>query len=357
MQILFSPPTQPVPQIPPTLQLRCFNAPTAGPTTTLRVCVETLILPEREELSKATLQEYETTLSLWERYTLNPPIGQIARSQVKEFRQSLIDKPFRRGKHKLKRSPATVNKIMRTLASMITPFWPADRTNPGGHGFLPFFEMPKPLRPQKSLPFTFNAKDMSQLYLAAEACAGKSFHRTPKYNPFLWRTAMVLALNTGPRTWDLFDLEWTDVNFDDFKYGSVHYRAQKTGKFQRPPLNRCARAHLERLKALRLDPVLVFPGFHKAQAFYTIWKRIVTTAGLVMPNGKLPPFEAFRKTCSTLHDDIFPGVGAWLTGHEVQGVNARNYQNPTQRVLSAVYQLKNPAEFRRGAKALLQLAE
>lgn len=332
----------------PWLELRLFAGPatTATSASTLRECYQAFVVPELDDRAAATLVEYEITLTHWERLTPDGPVSAINRDAVKAFRRRLIETPFRRGQGKHKRSPATVNKILRTLSAIISPLWPADRMNPGGRALLPFFKLPEPLPRQKKLPFVFSRQVMSALYLGCDACRAQGgYHKTGLYHPFLWRTALVLALNTGPRTWDLFSLRWEDVRFQDFRHGSVFYQAVKTGKIQRPPLNRIARAHLERLRDLHLHAELVFPDFKKNKAFYAAWGRITAAAGV------RAPFETFRKTCSTLHDDVFQGVGAWLTGHSVRGVNAENYQNPTGRVLKAVYALKNPLEFRRAVAA------
>lgn len=326
----------------PLNSLRLFTGGVRMPTceSTLRQCFEALVEPELVDRAEATRVEYEISLTHWERMTPDLPVSQITRELLRQFRQKLIDTPFRQGSQKRARSPSTVNKIMRTLSATISPLWPADRMNPGGLGLIPFFRPLEPLKRQKKLPFVFSRKEMSALYRACDAAGVTGgYRKTRLYHPFLWRTAIVLALNTGPRAWDLFSLRWEDVRFQDFRYGSVFYQAAKTGKIQRPPLNRLARAHLERLKALQLDAELVFPDFRKNKSFYAAWNRICAAAGVKAP------FEAFRKTCSTLHDDVIAGVGAWLTGHSVRGVNAESYQNPTRRVLRAVYDFRNPRAF------------
>jgi integrase len=340
----------PPPAAPATLpHLKLFGDPSerVGPHSTLREAFEVHVLPRLDERSPATLVEYWTTLAHWERLTENGPVGWIDREAVKRFRQRLVDETCRHGRRKFQRSSATVNKIMRTLRAMIAPLWPADRHNPEGRGLVPYCGFPTPLPRQKRLPFVFSRRELSALYLSAEACRPTGGHRRSGLHlPILWRTALVLALNTGPRTWDLFALRWEDVRWDDFRYGAVFYRARKTAKLQRPPLNRVARAHLEHVRRLGLDHDWVFPGFRKHQAFYAAWRRICAQAGV------RAPFEALRKTCSTWHDDLVPGVGAWLTGHAARGVNAEHYQDPTRRVLRAVYLLRNPREFRRGARRL-----
>ncbi len=337
--------------LPATLKLfHADDGAKAGPNSTLRYCFESLILPDLkdEERAPTTLGEYEIVLSHWENYTANPPVCQIDREVLKAFRTKLVEKPYKRGKQKRKRSPATVNKIMRTLKAAITPLWPADRHNSGGRGFVEFCKFPRPLAKVKKLPFVFNRTEMTLLYESADACRPpKQFRKSPLYNPALWRAAMVLALNTGPRTWDLYQLRWEDVRWNDFRYGSIFFSARKTAKMQRLPLNKCARAHLEHLRSLKLDAEKVFPGFSKNKSFYAAWKRICEKAGVQVP------FESFRKTCSTLHEDCVPRTGEWITGHGLRGVNAENYQNPTNRVFKAIYHLKQPRAFRLGAEQLL----
>lgn len=348
---LFPPPAAPPAKAP---QLRLFgnHGDRVGSQSTLRQAFEVHVLPRLDERRPATLVEYWTLLAHWERLTENGPVGWIDREAVKQFRQRLIEETCRRGTKRYRRSPATVNKILRTFAALIAPLWPADRFNPDGKGLVPYFAFPQPLPRQKRLPFVFSRRELSALYLAAEACRPTGGHRRSGLHlPLLWRTAMAVALNTGPRTWDLFALRWEDVRWDDFRHGAVFYRARKTGKIQRPPLNRVARAHLEAVRRLELDADQVFPGFRKHKAFYAAWRRICARAGVQAP------FEAFRKTCSTWHDDVLSGVGAWLTGHSVRGVNAEHYQDPTRRVLRAVYRLRNPLEFRRGARVLARLTK
>gem|GEM_PF-3106192 len=342
---------EPIETDPPVILKLFQGGEQAGPQSTLRACFEAYCLPDLqdEERASATFVEYETVLSHWETYTTNPAACQIDFPTLKAFRLKLLEKPYKRGNQKRQRSPATVNKLMRTLKAAITPLWPADRKNPGGRGLIPFCKIPKPLAKQKKLPFVFSRSQMTALYENANACRSANSRRPSQlYNPALWRAAMVLALNTGPRTWDLYKLKWEDVRWDDFRHGSIYFSARKTAKLQRLPLNRCARAHLEHLRSLNLDAVHVFPRFSKNKSFYAAWKRICAQAGVDVP------FEAFRKTCSTLHEDCVPRTGEWITGHGLKGVNAENYQNPTNRVFRAIYKLRQPKAFHVGAEAILQ---
>ncbi|MFO1046020.1 MAG: integrase [Planctomycetaceae bacterium] len=318
-----------------------------GPNSTLRQCYEALILPELE-CSPATLELNQDALTMWERYTANPPVQAINRETLKEFRDKLLATPYPRGKTTRTRSAATVNRHMRHIRTMISPLWPADRHNLDGRGFLDFFKPPKRVKTKKRLAITFKPEELSALYRNCEAAkpAG-GYRRSHLHNPTLWRLALVLALNTGPRTWDLFALKWSDIIETDFRHGSVCYESLKTAKLQRVPLNPVSRVHLDHVRRLQLHAERVFPGFSKCHSFYEAWNRIRTAAGI-----RPLPFETMRKTCSTLHNDIVPKAGAFLTGHELQGVNAEAYDNPTNRVLKAVYKLPQPEAFVIGSQGL-----
>ena len=320
---------------------------------TLAEAWETLVVPQMDSVSDRTLSEYRDSLSIWTRLSGNPPACSISREVVRAFREKLLSTPYKRGKSKTgKRSPATVNRIMRDLHVVISPLWPADRVNPSGRGMIPFFAWPRSLCRQKKLPFVFTADNLDQLYLKANSYTAAPGCRTSTMNnPRLWRTALVLALNCGARTWDLFDLRWTDIRLDDpapYQFGSIVFGARKTNKLHRIPLNQCAARHLNDLRKRPVtdrQPDRVFPGFYKGDTFYTAWKAICAAANV---SGT---FESMRKTAVTRHNSIIWNSGFWLSGHVEPGVFG-HYDNPSDRIFEAVYKLENPPEFVRGMHQL-----
>ena len=318
---------------------------------------EQLVVPDMEEIASTTIEEYRGSLRIWKRLSGDPDISAIDRETVKAFRTKLVSTPYKRGKVKVaKRSAATVNRIMRDMHVVMSPFWPADRTNPSGLNLMPFFKWPRSLSIQRKLPFVYSMRDLSKLYLNADACRQTPrTRRTPLNEPRLWRLALVLGLNCGARTWDLFQLKISDVNLEPekpFRYGSIVFSAVKTGKLHRIPLNKYSARHL---KDYLKNPVQwkrqgdrLFPGFCKGKAFYATWKRIGKAANVV------GTFEAMRKTCVTHHNSVIWESGYWLTGHIAPGVFG-HYDNPSARIFQSVYKLRNPAEFVRGAKSLLAI--
>ncbi|WP_373649038.1 tyrosine-type recombinase/integrase [Schlesneria sp. DSM 10557] len=317
---------------------------------------EKQVLPEIDHIAESTLKEYRSSLGLWKTLTGNPTCDQINRETVRHFRDKLISTPYRRGGQKKvgQRTPSTVNRVMRDIHVTISPLWPADRSNPSGLNLIPYFKWPRNLQHQKQLPFVFTAADLDRLYLNCNAARQPSkFARwCPMNEPRLWRLALVLALNCGARTWDLFDFKISKIRLNEpepYQFGSISFHAQKTGKLHRFPLNECAAKHL---KAYLADPITwhgqtdrLFPGFYKGQTFYKTWKRICTAAE------SSGTFESMRKTCVTRHNSVVWNAGFWLSGHVQTGVFG-HYDNPSDRIFEAVYGLEQPAEFVRGAAAL-----
>ena len=320
-------------------------------TMKLQAAWETLIFPQLDEISDATEQEYRNAIAIWNRLSGNPDVKDISREIVKAFRDRVAATPFERGKKLLKRSASTVNRIMRDLHVVVSPLWPADRVNPGGLGLTPIFRWPRQLDRQRRLPFVFEAKDLDALYLNCGACRQTPGCRSTGMNYAKhWRVALVLALNCGARTWDLFGLRWDDVRFEasgGYQFGSVLFQAAKTKKLHRIPLNECAAKHLRDLsRAPAINDGRVFPGFSKGRAFYRTWGRICEAANV---SGT---FESMRKTSVTRHNSVVWNAGFWLSGHIQTGVFG-HYDNPSDRIFEAVYKLEQPAEFRRGMEALV----
>jgi integrase len=318
---------------------------------TLTKAWETLVLPQIDPIAESTLRQYRDDLRLWERLMQKPAVSKISRETVMRFREKLIQTPYQRGSKKGgKRSPNTVNRIMRELHVLVSPFWAPDRSYPGGLDLCPFFGWPRQLQCQLDFPAYFSVKDLDALYLNADAYPATAGCRsTPLNDPRLWRAAIVLAVNCGARTWDLFGLKWENINLestDEYKFGWVVFRAKKTFKRHKVPLNQCSHAHLKDLQAKPIpstEPDRVFPGVkRKGSAFYRAWRAIRTKAEL----GKVD-FEDLRKTCVTMHNNLFPEVGNWITGHRKSDVTGF-YDNPTERIREVVYRLEMPPAFKAG---------
>ncbi len=301
---------------------------------TLRQLYDEHLAVEVKTRSRKTEQDYQTILSDWERLMNDLPVSELSRSTLLEFRERLqLEKV--NGKF---RSPATINKKFRVLGRFVRLCWPPDSHNPGGLNLCDYFLLPSRLPEEETLPRIFSYEELNSLYRACDA------QTWPRRNPaIIWKTIIVMHHCLGPRTYDLLELNWEDVDWDFKGLGAVSFQATKTRKLQRLPLAPVARKHLEKLKEVSLSSKKVFPGFSYSNTTTVNrhWKKLAKRAGL---SGN-PHMEDMRKTCNTDYNDRWPGVGDWILGHSLGGVNARNYYNPTRIVLKAVQELPRPSAF------------
>lgn len=319
------------------------DVPPAPRPQKLRDVFEQVHLPNLDQLAPKTLTDYGTLLRHWEKLTGNPDVAEITRSVVKDFQAKLLaGKNCRRGK----RSAATVNKLFRVLKPLIRCCWPKDSRNPLGLGACDYFLFPKGAPVQRKLPRDLADDEISRLFAAAAhaRCPG----RPPIEPEKLWRAYLVLHLNCGPRTFDLLGWRWSQITFTEPREGceaTVEFVAQKTGKLQRIPLNAtCAAA----LRAIRSESEFVWPGWQRQNATHVrrTWIKLCDAAGVrcVM--------EDFRKTCNTRYQTHAPGVGPWILGHSMIGVNATNYWNATRDILRAMATFPQPACYAEWAASL-----
>jgi len=324
----------------PTFATTRVTPPANWPAPTLRQIFDQHVRPELQQHAPKTIEEYESLLNDWERLTGNPPASELSRSTLVEFREQLRQEKFRRSKISTPRlrSPATINKKFRTLFPLIRLCWPKDSHNPGGLGLCDYFPLPKRLKEEQKLPFVFSHEELDRLYDAAGSASWPARNAA-----IIWRTIFVLHYSTGPRTYDLLGLEWSDIDLEFGPFGAVSFQASKTGKLQRIPLNRSTRAHLDQLRKSSRSKRL-FPRFDYSNRSTILrnWRQLRAAAALP----ERARMEDFRKTCNTAYEDLSRGVGEWILGHRLGGVNAQNYYNPTNKVLDAVLALPLPSRFR-----------
>jgi integrase len=301
---------------------------------TLRDVWTSCVKPDLDEPAKKTLGDYETVLRHWEKLMKDPPIEAVNRETLKEFQAKLLAGKNSPNGH---RSPATVNKLFRILKPLIRHCWPKDAQNPAGLGACDYFKFPKAVAVQLRLPTVLDDDTITKLFKAAAGvnCPGR---HAPRPAVDLWRAYLVLHLNTGARTFDLLGWRWSQVDWS-FRCGActgaISFTAQKTGKLQRIPLNATCVAALRRIEHTE---EFVWPTWqrHNATHMRRSWRKLCQQAGVDCR------MEDFRKTCNTRHEELRPGMGQWVLGHALNGVNARNYMNPTKMIGDAMAAFPQP---------------
>jgi len=157
------------------------------------------------------------------------------------------------------------------------------------------------------------------------------------------RVAYWIGLHVGPRSIDLFLLERKSLVKDAMGRRLLEFTSRKTGKHQAIPLSKETCEILDAWLATHDSP-FIFPGLsdpkseepeksYRARTRNSLMKQCLTMAGITdMPK----PWQSARATCNERYESHMPGTGAFILGHELRGVNARNYRSPNEVVHKAV---------------------
>lgn len=171
------------------------------------------------------------------------------------------------------------------------------------------------------------------------------------------RTALVLGLNCGPRSVDLFGLFWsTNVRLGDRP--ELFYTALKTGKRHWVPLHPVTVSHLRRLIAVQghLDPERpegqVFPRLtshavdseksRPARRRNKRMKSVLSAIGLPTDGDYDKPWQVLRSTCNSLLNNHRPGAGMLVTHGKDADVSSQNYWNHHPTLVEAIATLPMP---------------
>lgn len=311
---------------PPALKL--FLSPqtsdsTSDLTLTLREAYEKFLLPSLALQSPGTRQAYHQSLSAWERLTDNPPLGAISDDTTEAFRIAASQIP--------EISTATYNKYKRHLRSIFHRLAPRDTRNKKGKGILDFAPLLESIPEELGEPRVVSRGELSRMYRACSVARWPLVADAAQ----VWRTALVLLFNLGPRRCDLKDLDWSRV---DVQRRTITFTAQKTGKKHLIPLHPVVYAHLCALPH-RHGPLLPFTTCHRQ--LYREFQAIQRAAGI----DHFYTLQDLRHTCGTAYDDLSPGLGEIILGHAPRGVFAKYYRNHGRRLRRAVKRLKQPQAF------------
>lgn len=179
------------------------------------------------------------------------------------------------------------------------------------------------------------------------------------------QVALVLAINCGPRTVDLFLSEWDKNLRAGESSPSLRFRAVKTGKKHCIPLPPVVQAHLCRLRRAYLtDPAgAVFPSHSSihakdpersrpARKRNAIIKQVMKECGL--PDHE-KPWQVCRATCCTRLNNANPKalVGSWVIGQgsdrntTIAGTKIAEefYYNPSDLVTQTILSAPQPQSF------------
>ncbi|TWT49055.1 hypothetical protein KOR42_39710 [Thalassoglobus neptunius] len=161
------------------------------------------------------------------------------------------------------------------------------------------------------------------------------------------RAAFLISLNVGARPVDLFCLKKSDLTRDLKRRRLIEFESRKTGKLQGVPISdetwKVIQPFAESGDSPYLFPDLGSPEAldpektSRARSRNQLLKLILRQVGITdISDTSGKPWQVARATCNERYESHAPGVGPFILGHSLSGVNARSYRDPTEAVHSAV---------------------
>jgi integrase len=272
-----------------------------------------VVLEARGSASR-NVDQYEQSLSLWQRLTGDPPLSQIDEITIAEFTKALWKLPGKKLGSKI--SANTVHKHCRTLQAILDRTGPKSRENRQGRNLIsdvPYFEKPKIERRQQ-FDRNLSFPEIAAWLRVAGHAEAPEFEGRPA--GVWWQSLIIFDYNTGPRIGTLLELLW------DWKYVDEHgtwFRVPAGGapKIKTELLIYCNAAACGALK--RIQPAKIAPGDHVfPMPFGESWlhhlrRQQFVSAGIFDRYDE--GFHLLRRTCATEASVINSDLAKIVLGH------------------------------------------
>lgn len=291
-------------------------------TTTVAGYYRQVMLPTiRGSRAPKTLEHYVTALSEWEKYAPKIDHPEWAGMPIKLVTARYIEAYFEAAEAEL--APSTIALSWKKLRAILRHA--KDRK------VIEKVPTPKPVSVDEGSIVTYTDDQIEQAYRALNG------------NLEL-QVAFVLSINTGMRPVDLFCLRVSDLELATDP--AVTFRARKTDKQQSIPLAPITVAQLLRLprEGDYLFPSLSNPIAQAPESSAAAVRRneefklLLSAVGIKHER----PWKVCRATCNTRLENVKSGVGEFVLGHSLKGVNAKHYYDRTAVVTDTVNAVKQP---------------
>ena len=244
-------------------------------------------------------------------------LRQITPPMIENFKQEFLNKPT---KHRKRRSPATVNYHLSILSKIFSLAADAGLVEAN-----PSFRVKK-LKLNNQRVRVLSTNEEEGLFSALG-------------DNELVKNIVMVALHTGMRRGEIFNLKWFDV---DFNRGLIQIQKSKTNKKRIVPVNKTVRSMLEKLKR---KSEYVFPSPKTGGKLTEIKRsfgRAVKTAGISDFR-----FHDLRHTAATRMADA--GADAFtlatILGHSDIRMTARYTHATNSAIHRAVANLEENSDF------------
>lgn len=343
----------------------------AAPPLTLRRFYEDSLLEWRKRLKPSTRACDREALVRWERYTNNTDFNTYDFSTRESRRESLkairLELQNFVSNHEAEDEPVRGSTINKRLTSLRTIF--RRMADPIDFGILPavpdlgrdftgtpsVWKIKTTFLPQRKL---ITSEELVRLFNACENASWPKQSETGIDPIRLWRVVLLILWSFGIRTEDhFFGLKWERADFDQ---RLLLFESEKTTKLQGMPLTPLL---VKALQSIRSASPQIFAGINTCgtwaktigwhPGYYTTWSRDILWEGHfglnrgpveLQEQSRLWPdampnvmFHHFRKTAVSQLNCYSDKAGAWVAGHSIPGVTAVHYDQPDERIITAVH--------------------
>jgi hypothetical protein len=289
-------------------------------------------------LSRATRNEYISTLRKWERRGGGIPVEQLRRRGIREF----LDWVYERAVTDDGANPGrAANKAREHLRAILYWAWEQELIDT-----LPRFPARRDQRDVAGRHYLTKA-EINAVTFATHKMRRPRGWDAPYPIGRYWRAALVVFFNFGVDTGTVWrstpahePILWRQVMWDRKSpdreakerspWGRLFYRRVKTDKAFYRPMNRVVHSHLRGL--VPEDPCPETPVFLGGSArpnarFQALCRLAGVKARLDIETGEEAPWELkdLRKTFTTYYGEHVPESSVEILGHSVGGITYRHY--------------------------------
>ncbi|HEV8066757.1 MAG TPA: hypothetical protein VGP76_03405 [Planctomycetaceae bacterium] len=270
---------------------------------TFRQATAALYVPESPEISCRTVQKLRHQANRWERFTLNPGIEAIGRTDFIAFRQACLDRGL---------SAATIEGTISDVLTVISHCADAgllDRIPGCG----------KRIKRRPILRETPSLESFAKVYSATESVTWPVTLRRSRTSGRIrhavqwWQGLLCASYLTGLRSSDLLTITWAEVKAD-----RIVRRMRKTGFEIQIPAHPVLMKHLAALQ-LATDPQPDDPIFGHLKAHAQLRHEL---GALCLSQGvERIGLQSLRRMAAQSWERARPGAGSLILGHRFRGAD------------------------------------
>jgi Phage integrase family len=280
--------------------------------------------------SRRTLDQYEQSLGLWGRFTLDPPLLAIDQRLIAKFTGGLralpgIDTPTL--------GDNSIHKHCRTVQAIMDRAGPwARKINEFGQDLLdrvPLIPKPSLFEPDVEDNFTIAELTVLLAHCAVPVAPSELGGRDRE---IWWRSLFLFAYNAGLRIGSLMTLEWTWLKIDarGSRIEIPSRSGTKGGRPKRFPLNQFALSALEMMRPISGGPqggrVWPWRGWPKSEGWLHEQRRRILDAAK-FPEDRRFGFHGCRKAMCTELAEIDITAAMLGAGHKDMKTTTTRYVN------------------------------